>query len=277
MKCTNSSAGALLTQYALNLLNEEDRCRFEEHVMSCESCRQELLEFDPMLGAIGARREQVVNALHEQGISFESLKAELLSTKKRGMPRNVSRPLSGTMASLFRFRILVPAAALAVIALLILSFPNGSERVNPYLPILSFDKFAYQEMPSRAMSAAPSTDSLFSKAMAAYNANDYKSAEQLLLNATQESPNEWSIWFFLGVTYYLDKQAAPAIAALLQADSLNRYALEIETKWYLAQAYLLNNDPEKALPYFLWIQEKPGEYASRAEALATAIREEHAK
>jgi Flp pilus assembly protein TadD len=109
--------------------------------------------------------------------------------------------------------------------------------------------------------------------MKAYNENDYKNAARILSNATQESPNDWSLWFFLGVSYYLDKQAKPSINALLQADDLNKYALEIEIKWYLAQAYLLNNDPQSALPYLLWLKEKPGDYSSKADALLEAIQD----
>ena len=77
MDCANPNDGSLLLQYTLNLLDEEDRYRFEVHMMSCEFCRLELSKGDPETAFIGARKEHIVEALHEEGISFEGLKEEL--------------------------------------------------------------------------------------------------------------------------------------------------------------------------------------------------------
>lgn len=278
MKCINPNDGSLLTQYLLNLLNDEDRCRFEEHMMSCESCRLDLSKADPEIAAIGAYKDRIVEALHAEGISFEGLREELISTKrKKRRFQEFLGVLSVRIAWLLRTKRIAIATGVVAIAVFIVLLPKGPEENNPYLPMLSFEKFAYQESSTRAGAPAVAMNPLFSKGLKAYNENDYKNAAKTLMEATQESPHEWSVWFFLGLSYYLDKKAKPAIAALLEADSLNQYSLEIEIKWYLAQACLLDNAPNRALPYLLWLQGKPGDYSSKAEILVKAIQEVSAK
>ena len=276
MECGNSNDGSLLIQYTLNLLDEEDRYRFEVHMMSCEFCRLELSKGDPETAFIGVRKEHIVEALHEEGISFERLKEELTAAKrKKRVFQSFLGDLSEKIAWLFRPRVLVPAGVIAVV-LLIVMLPKHSEPDNVYLSMLSFDKFAYQELSTRAMGSTFSMSPLFTVGMKAYSENDYGNAAKILKEATQESPEKWDYWFYLGVSYYLDKQAEPAIAALLEADKLNQYALEIEIKWFLAQSYLLIKDSNSALVHLRWLEDKPGEYSSRAISLVKAIQEVNA-
>lgn len=96
--------------------------------------------------------------------------------------------------------------------------------------------------------------------------------DRFLKNA-QEDPDKLQHRFLLGISYFLTHQAKPAISTLKEADSLSKGALKIEIRWYLAQAYLLNNDPEEATPYLEWIIDKPGEYAEKARKLLNHIKE----
>lgn len=273
MECNHPNDGSLLTQYMLNLLNEEDRCRFEEHLMNCESCRLALLKANPELAAIGAHKERIVQALHKEGISFESLRKELMSSeRKKGILQEFLTSVSVPKNWLLQNKRVAFVMGTAVIVLLTALLLKGPVQDNPYIPLLSFDKFVYQELTTRDQASATSVDPLFLEGMKLYNDNDYKNAAKIFKNATLESPHKWSSWFFLGVSYYLDKQAEPAITALLEADNLNQYSLEIEIKWYLAQSHLLNNDPDSALPYLLWLQEKPGDYSSKTDILIKAIQ-----
>lgn len=277
MKCINSNDGSLLTQYMLYLLNEEDQRRFEDHLMNCESCHLALLNAAPELVAIGTNKKHVLEALQAEGISFEGLREELMSIKKKGRFQESLGVLSIRIAGLLRTKRIAIATGLFAVAVLIVLLFKGPAVNNSYLPRLSFEKFAYQESSTRAVAPTIASNPLFSKGMKAYSENDYKNAIMILKAATVESPKEWSAWFFLGASYYLDRQAKPAIAALLEADNLNRYSLEIEIKWYLAQAYLLDNAPNKALPYLQWLEEKPGEYSPKAKELVKSIQEVNAK
>jgi len=270
--------GSLMIQYVLNLLSEEDRCRFEEHLMSCEKCRLDLIQSDPVLASIGTHRVQLVEALHQEGISFEGLRQELLAAKeKTETSQEFASKASQVLGWLFHGRRWVPIAGIVAIVLLIVLLPKVPQPTSPYMSMLSFEKYAYQDSPTRAGLSTSSTNPLFSKGLQAYNDGDYKNAAAILKEVTEESPKEWSGWFFLGVSYYLDKQAKPAIASLLVADSLNKFAMEIEIKWYLSQAYLLDNDPGSALPYLQWVEGKPGDYSSKAKALIKEIHEVNAK
>jgi tetratricopeptide (TPR) repeat protein len=278
MKCVQPDDGSLLTQYMLNLLNDEDRGRFEEHVMSCESCWQELSEADPKLCTIGVHRKQLLETLHQEGISFEGLREELLAPEKRtGILQEFLDDLTSAIGWLLHGKRWVPVAGMVVVALLLTLLPTNQRSGNPYLSMLSFEKYPYLESPTRTGMTASSTNPLFSKGIKAYNDGDYKKAAAILAQVTSETPNEWPGWFFLGVSYYLDQQAKPAIAALLVADSLNDYAMELEIKWYLSQAYLLDNDPDNALPYLRWLEDKPGEFSSKAKSLIKEIDEVEVK
>jgi len=254
MECNHPNDGSLLIQYILNLLNDEDRCRFEEHLMNCESCRSDLSKADPEFAAIGAYKERIVEALHKEGISFERLRRELISAKrKKGIFQEFLGELSETVDWLFRTKRLALVVGAVAIVLLTVLLLKDLHQDNPYLPMLSFEKFVYQELSTRDQAPTISVNPLFSKGMKAYNENDYENAAKIFMDATQLSPHEWSVWFFLGLSYYLDKQA--------------------KIKWYLAQAYLLNNDPNSASPYLLWLKEKPGDYSSKADILFKAIQE----
>ena len=278
MKCQYPSDGSLLTQYALNLLNDEDQCRFEEHLMNCESCRLELQKTDPILTSAGAHRNQLVTMLHREGISYDRLKRELIAARNRTRTLKeffdgIAKPISW----LFFGKRWIPVAGAVAVVLLLVFLPMIWQSGNPYLSMLTFESMPYKEYHTRGGVTTFPTSPLFSMGMQAYNEGDYKSAAAILLEATEESPDDWPGWFFLGVSYYLDGQAQPAIDALLRADSLNKYAMEIEVKWYLAQAYLLNNDPDKAMPYLQWLAEKPGDYSSKAKDLINRIREVNSK
>jgi tetratricopeptide (TPR) repeat protein len=278
MKCVRPNDGSLITQYILNLLDEADRCRFEEHLMSCEPCRLNLLEANPELTAFGTHKKELVETLHQEGITFERLKEELSAVKKKtGILRELLDDVTQSIGWLVHGKRLIPVAGVLVVALLLVFWTTTRQPSNPYLPLLSFEKYPYQESRTRAGLPTPSTSPLFSEGLQAYNEGDYKKAAEILTEATKESPNEWSAWYFLGVSYYLDGQARPAITALLVADSLNKYAMEIEVKWYLAQAYLLDNDPDSALPILQWLEEKPSDYSSRATDLIKQIQEVDAK
>lgn len=272
MKCTNPNDGELLTQYALNLLNEEDRHRFEVHTMSCEFCRLELSKCDSETAFVGGIRQRIVETLHQQGLTFEGLKEELIAIKKRQkVSQKFYRKRLDKPNLLFRTRMLVPIGVIVVV-LLTMTVIRQTGPGNIYLSVLSFDKFPHQVLSTRTHTLTPSMSPLFLEGMKHYNEDDFKNASKILKKATQESPERWDYWFYLGVSYFLNKQPKPAIAALSEADKLNKYALEIEIKWYLAQAYLLNEDSNSALEYLQWLENKPGEYSYRAKKLIKTIQ-----
>jgi hypothetical protein len=256
----------------LNLLNETDRHRFEVHMMNCEFCRLELSKADSKIALIGDLRQEIVDSLREQGITFEGLKKELVATKKKQkfLQKFFGERLDKINLFL-RPRVLLPVGLIAIVLLTMIVFRQiGSG--NVYLSMLSFEKFPYQELSTRTQTTTPSMSPLFLKGIKFYNEDDFKSAAKILKEATQESPERWEYWFYLGVSNFLNKQPKPAIMALSVADKLNRCALEIEIKWYLAQAHLLNEDSENALVYLHWLENKPSKYSSNAKKLIDAIQ-----
>lgn len=55
-KCTDEHDGVLLFPYELGLLSEEERERFERHLLHCEYCHQQVLAFEPYAAVLQAGR-----------------------------------------------------------------------------------------------------------------------------------------------------------------------------------------------------------------------------
>ena len=64
-KCNKPNTGILLHAYELNLLDEDDRDRFEAHVLECEHCYRELKSFAPH-GIILAGSEEVKKEIEKE-------------------------------------------------------------------------------------------------------------------------------------------------------------------------------------------------------------------
>ena len=71
----------------------------------------------------------------------------------------------------------------------------------------------------------------------------------------------------------MNRQPAQAIKALARADSLTEYTLNSTTRWYLAQAHLLNNNADAAIPILEKLVTQNREYAAEASSLLDAIKD----
>ena len=63
MKCSDPKTEELTGSYELGLLSEEKRARFEEHLLSCSACFDELYEAAPL-----AERLRKGRAVHTRAI-----------------------------------------------------------------------------------------------------------------------------------------------------------------------------------------------------------------
>ncbi|TKJ39759.1 hypothetical protein CEE37_10805 [candidate division LCP-89 bacterium B3_LCP] len=87
------------------------------------------------------------------------------------------------------------------------------------------------------------------------------------------NPQEGKWWLYLGVSYYVDRQAHSAVKSLSEAEKLTVNTLNDRAKWYLAQAYLLSEDPHNAIPLLEELKNSDSEYLKKADELLTMVKE----
>jgi hypothetical protein len=275
--CTNEELGRLMTRYEAGQLSDEERDRFEEHLLDCDFCFQELKQMAPFMSAIQRHRVALIDSLHRDGISFESLKEDLLASHhtKRIPYRKRWESIAQIFENLLRPRVWGPAiGVVAVVVLFLLITPFSG---NPYLDHLSVEKLSFNELHGYEATHlrggnVSEADSLFLLGMDDYLANNYKGAIGKIEDALEIAPDKGNWWLYLGVCYYLDHKANPAIEALTMADSLTQFYNKERARWYLAQAYLLKKDSQKAVPLLEWIVAQNRIYAEKADTLLKAVQ-----
>ena len=78
-QCIDEKLGSLITLYELNQLSEKERLRFEEHLLECDFCYQELKGMNPIVFAIRENGAVILKELQGEGLGFDSQKQEWLS------------------------------------------------------------------------------------------------------------------------------------------------------------------------------------------------------
>ena len=268
-RCIDVELGELITQYELGQLTDEKNKLFEQHLKQCKFCRHELEEMAPVIAQILQHKDELINELHAEGISFETLRNRLLTSRQQEKKQleKTETFFRRIFDNVFRARVLVPAAGVIVIAVLcaLIYSPTGSNLEKlpyPLQPPYSGES----ELTLRDYTLIGG-EQFFSKGISCYSSNDYKAAIENLLKAVAKDPTEGEWWLYLGVSYFLDDQPQPAINALTNADKFILPVFMPHAKWYLAQSYILKGNPDLAIPLLEWIcdQKDNSIYASRAE------------
>ena len=276
-KCTNPKVGELIMQYELGALSDEACLRFDEHLMECDYCLSELKNMSPVIEAMRDSGEKIAEGLHRQGISLASI--EKTPVKKRVQSKGIVERFKNLLQDLFqrfdallRPRVLVPATLVAGAMVLFVMLSPVFRSGNPYLYHLSFDKLPYEAGDLRETTSDAHV--FFNQGMANYKNDNFEDAITDLKKAVELTPDEGEWLQYLGVCYYLDRQAQPAIETLTKADSLTAFFQKLRIRWYLSQALLLNDEADRAIPYLEWIVAQNKEYVSQAETLLAAIESE---
>jgi len=272
-ECIAPEVGRLLTQYELGQLEQEEQDRFEEHLMDCDLCRRELEEMLPIITAIRGHKAEVAKALHSEGISFKSLKERLLALPRPAQVKSASlghlwQKILHGLRTFGRPRIFVPAAVVVIALLLFVTLFHHPE--SPYLTYLSFEKLPYRSEKLRG-EVATQAEQLFHQGMNDYLKGNYKGAINSLKKAVEKAPDNGIWWLYLGVCYYLNHQPKRAIEALTKANALTQYSQKVRSHWYLAQAYLLQGDVDRAIPLLEWIRDQKMGYSAQADSLLMII------
>ncbi len=304
-QCSNEEFGRLIVHYELGWLSDEERDRFEEHLMDCDACLQELEQMRPIIGALRRDRAEILDELHRDGISFETLKGELRSRSpvNRSVFGKVMQVAVQALSNLRQARVLIPAVALisALVLVRIYYLPHYLTTAKPEIPktvpatrpdgeipaggsapmevyghlgsygfILAFETLPYQPMKLRGTTG--DAERSFDEGMEYYLRGNYRDAISNLNKAVEKTPENGAWWLYLGVCHYLERDAKAAIKALTRADSLTQYSNKTRARWYLAQAHLLNDDANQAIPLLQWLIDQRKTYADKADSLLTGVR-----
>lgn len=145
---------------------------------------------------------------------------------------------------------------------------------EPYADLAMLDPLPYEPVTMKGVREAIGAATLFDDGMKRYREKDYPAAIPRLTEAVA-SDSRNGVWqLYLGLSYYLDKQPKPAIEHLRAAGNLapSQY-YRISADWYLAQAYLMENDARRAIPLLDSVRTRSLDYAARADSLLMKIKE----
>ncbi len=120
-RCTDAERGRLLPLYESRGLTPEQILQFEEHLLECECCYQELVKSTEMSRLIQTHKPALRQHYAQTGQNFAAELEKLADSRAEANPtRMISswiRSFSGWFAEHPQFQILLPSAAVAVIAL----------------------------------------------------------------------------------------------------------------------------------------------------------------
>jgi tetratricopeptide (TPR) repeat protein len=244
--CTDAAIGSQIWRYELNDLKPDERARFEKHLMDCDVCLNEVLRMMPAIRALRLNRPEVLTRLEASGITYEGARDEILDASEAQRKNSVSYHLSRLLHQLRVWRrpwVIAPAMALAVISILLVVLWHQPH--DRYVSLLEFDPLFYERQGPRGM-ITQGVSAEFTKGMDAYYTGNYSTAVSLLSQAVSRDSTDLTAWLYLGVSDYLLKNAPGAISTLRRVVSSQDRGTYSDAQWYLAQAFLLNNQPDSA-------------------------------
>jgi tetratricopeptide (TPR) repeat protein len=279
-QCKNPDIGRLIHHYEMGQLDDTDRDRFEDHLLDCDYCADEVERMEPVAVGLRANRELIRKGLAAEGITFDALKADLLNEaepiQRAAAPRRDS--WFARMGEAFRQPMIrwtaigagTAVTALAVILLVVMAPKQEASR--RYMPMLTFQALPYEGSLVLRGEGAADGQKDFDAGMQAYLQADYKQAMRLIGKAVEKSPDRAEWWLYLGVCGYLQRDPGPTIKALRQADGIAQGGVKLRTRWFLAQAYLLAGDRESAEPMLEWVIAQEQDYSKEAFNILNRLR-----
>lgn len=273
LQCTDEKLGRLILLYELDRLDEKDRCLFEDHMMSCPFCLEELEKAEPLMLRMKKDRREILAELERRGVRLPAAEPAPDQVRQPATTkplRNFQESLKDWWNRFTRPVVWIPVSSAALILLLLLSHQQVS---NPYLPYLDHSPAPYDSSPYRGAVEPPrEAQEAFKTGMEAYTQDRYAEASRYLERAVKIAPAQDRYWLYLGVSRYLDQRPHEAVKALQRAQEATNKSLQSAAQWYLAQAWLAQGEVHKALPLLQTLSQREGDYTLRADTLLSRIQ-----
>jgi len=317
--CTDPEVGRLLAAYDAGILDPPERQAFEQHIASCEACREGLFELAPHVMQLrqhpgravaylagvdpltkGARASASASAAAGArdfaGAGPAARKPKPWLDALRSLGARAARPAAGP----WRWAALIPAAAVAAVVILLLGdrgslrerdLAAGPSGAGPWAALAKREALPFTRTETRAPGDPTVAD--FDAGMERYLAGDYATAATELagvvrridddrLDPTRKSYPPARLLqradqaaLYAGIAFLMAERGDSARVHLQRATEGRLGAVADHARWYLAQANLLEGDPEAAAGQLRLLANSPA-YSQRAgeqlQALGAEMR-----
>ncbi|HJQ69032.1 MAG TPA: tetratricopeptide repeat protein [Blastocatellia bacterium] len=261
-RCTNKRIGRWIGSYELNALEEDERRIFMDHLVECEYCYNQVYSIEPFMIAFRNHRSA---ALRGEAIRHSSSFEQLRSTPRRA----------------WSWRLVPAMAALSLIigVSLYVVYSSKQDPQSDSTNIADLDS-RWKEIEIPKAPYTPSSETVilrkknkaFDHAMAAYQENDFPSAIEQLETISELEPDSMAdVGFYLGVSLLLAGRNRDAIAPLKQSVQSGVGPLRESSHYYLALAYLKNNQPQQSLAELDATIAMNGKHRADAESLKEQV------
>lgn len=259
MKCIDPNIGNLISLYEFNQLSDEERRKFETHLLECDYCFQNLYSLSPVIEKIKEDPEPFLAVLQKKESVWVRLKNEIVEFGES------FENIWGQIPLVWQYTI--PAVA-AVSVLFFVFFQSESELSN----IAHIEPLPYRSLKVKGSSLKNKANQLFEKGMEAYTRKNYSTAVEILELALQKDSTNEKFPFYIGISYLLLDDADPAIIYLKKTIDLADNLYREKAYWYLGNAWLVKGKRQYALDSFNKVIEFEGDYEWEAREMIKKIQ-----
>jgi hypothetical protein len=257
---TNDGFCDFLAAYEMNLLSEQERTGFENHLPQCSDCLDELYAMAP----------EIAEMTSNPGVYAHNAGLEM---GERSLRSRLSRIFVTGPG-----RVVVPMVMAAIIAVLMF-LPQPTP--HKYQNLVIMDAPAYSPIQIRAGHQQP-WHSPWERGMEHYQNGEFDSAAEglslavNLLSTQTEGPGENqaildNARLYLGVSRIMSGNGADSFDVLTEAAASSILPIHQKSLWYLAQAHLLADQPEAAIEVLNKLLNSPV-FGSRAATMVEEIQ-----
>lgn len=236
----------LLEAYLQNELSPTDQVSFEKDIEADPELRAEVNRQREI--RLGLRALGIQQALHRAQMQYHD---SLAVTQPEADQQTVVRPLS-------TWRYWAAAASFVLISGIgYYAYQQTDSRQADlaYTETFRADDELLKRFPSATVS--PQTRKTFLDAITHYRSGNYERVVEQLRTLPADKQTIPYKNYLLGLSYLASKQSAEAIPFLIRAQKTSLPELHRKAEWFLALAYVKNNQKERALPILKRISTEP--------------------
>ena len=269
MACDNPQIRKLQSLFELNLLSDKDRANFENHLLECDTCYEEFFYMSPVIKTIMEDPDYFLPVLKTkkkkniltQIINFSTLKSNLLLNR---------------LSVIFPRKAWVVTPLVVVFILIFVS--SGIKIINKftksnkiYSNIAWIEPEPYTYFMLKSQIELSQSKKLFAQGMQFYEEKKYPEAIRMLYKACITDPENKEGYYFLGLCHLLAQNTDSAIVYLHKSQAIDKGDFAEKLHWYLGNAFLLDNDGDKAKKEFNELIKLNGDFKQRAEGMIEKI------
>ncbi len=250
-RCARPELAALLACYEHDLLEAEERRRFEDHLLECDACFAELERGARVTAAMREHAPDLLRALHRR---------EATSVSAGHALRRLARAV---LEGLRRPAILAPVLAALVIAVVLLR-PGSAPPDLAGLATFPTDIVAGSEVRAPGTAETDALRELLATGRGHIAAGNFAAAERFLQAARDRTPESTEAAWLLGLALALQGAPERAIAPLEFAAASPDSTARVMGQWILANCYLKLGEVDQARSRLEQVRAAGGPFAGSA-------------